>query len=367
MSINPARFLATKLINKSILRVHGSDSLPYLQTFLTNDIRHITPCSGRHCLYSHVINSTGRSLADVFVYQPKISIVDQSAQRNLVLAPFYSEDFGQGGLETDEALIECDNSIADGLRRMLLAMKIRKRVFVEKLVDKQVWVVYPDRYACGTKFPSFLQVNEEVIIVQDPRLPCLSLRIVAPSEWNSSNLQEATKSGTELEVSRLSQYEKYRYQTGISEGSKEHPQGHLFPLECNADLLNGISFKKGLFAGDWITGRNYRKGVFARIVPFELGNSTREELDLVAPDTSLIDSTNYEIGVIRGRRGRIGLASVVCNQLKYNKETTFVHKTSGIQGSCWIPSWWPKMVQRVDENNLPDGISNSHTIPKSQQ
>lgn len=360
-----ARFFLTKLINKSVLRVHGSDSFPYLQTFLTNDIRHVSPGSGRHCLFSHIMNSMGRSLADVFIYQPA-ELTDESIQRNLVLAPFYSHDFGQGGLETDQVLIECDQALAGGLQRTLFAMKIRKNVSIG-IEDKQVWVIYPDQESRDQMLPVLSKVSEKAILVSDPRLSNLAYRLITPATWNSDNVKDLIGDTMEISESNIAKYEKYRHINGISEGAKEQPEGHVFPLECNADLLNGMSLKKGMFSGDWITGRNYRKGANSRIVPFKLKSKNRKELDLVAPDTPLYNSENYEIGVIRARRGQFGLASVIFNQLKHGQEIPFVHTLSNLSGLCWIPNWWPGTIARVNETNIPDGRTNSYIIPESQQ
>ena len=362
----PARFLASKLIDKSLLHVHGPESLPYLQTFLTNDIRHVSPGSGKHCLYSHIINSMGRTLADVFVYQPKISAQDASVQRNLVLAPFYSDDFGQGGLETDQVVVECSKSIAGGLQRALFAMKIRKKVSIEPIPDKQIWVIFPESCSRERVLPTLLQVSSEVLLVPDPRVTGLGYRLMVPSSWTIDNIQEVI--GSNVEVSTIPEYDKHRYRIGVSEGAKEHPEGYVFPLECNADLLNGISFKKGMFSGDWITGRNYRKGVMSRIVPFELESSDVNQLELVAPDSTLIDpSTNHTMGEIRARRGNIGLASVSDRFLRRNGDICFTHYSSYIKGRCWIPEWWPEFVERVNEKNIPDGRRNSSIIPESQR
>lgn len=392
----PARFLASKLVDKSLLRVHGRESLPYLQTFLTNDIRHVTPGSGKHCLYSHIINSMGRTLADVFVYQPGIPRQEEPVQRNLVLAPFYSNDFGRGGLETDEVILECSNSIAGGLERALFAMKIRKKVTIEPIHDKQIWVIFPENIPKNIPknipetssrerlHPPLLHVSSQVLLVSDPRITGLGYRLIVPSSWTidsvreviestikstiKSTIESTIESTTQISESTIPEYDRHRYRMGVSEGAREHGEGVVFPLECNGDLLNGVSLKKGMFSGDWITGRNYRKGVMSRIVPFELESCDLDQLRLVAPASTLIHPVTHCImGEIRARRGNIGLASLPDRFLDRNGDISFTHYSTSIRGRSWIPHWWPHSVQRVNEKNIPDGRRNPSIIPERQR
>jgi len=65
----------------------------------------------------------------------------------------------------------------------------------------------------------------------------------------------------------------------VAEGRAELGEGELLWLECNADLLHGVSFTKGCYVGQENTARmNWRQKVNRRlvIVPIALSNPARQ-------------------------------------------------------------------------------------------
>lgn len=68
---------------------------------------------------------------------------------------------------------------------------------------------------------------------KDPRCDLLKYHTISEEKYNKNN---------EL----YNEYEKIRILNGIAEVNE---MNNLFPLECNLDLINGISFNKGCYLG----------------------------------------------------------------------------------------------------------------------
>ena len=74
-SVRRSHFYAIKLKNKKLIRVSGEQSFIYLQSLLTNDLRHLRNderVSPRGCVYAFLLSSLGKVLADLFVYKGKL-------------------------------------------------------------------------------------------------------------------------------------------------------------------------------------------------------------------------------------------------------------------------------------------------------
>ena len=361
------KFLATRLTNRSVVRLTGPDTLPFVQTFLTNDLRHLIGGeTGRlHCLYSHLINTNARTLVDVFVYKPSIESTDISINRNIVLAPFHVDNFGTGGRETDQLLIECPKRLSAALTRLFFAMKIRRKITVEEY-KANIWTLVPHDTSLWKQHRERLQETSsaDIIISRDPRLPSLGLRVVSslPTDSLTSLRQILHLKENEVQETTITEYNKFRYRLGVSEGDVDHPEGFCYPLECNADFLNGLSFKKGMFTGDWVIGRNYRKGVKTRIMPISFPGITTEELKRrhVVPWTEL-SLDGQVVGVIRNRIHSLGIASIeqrplfnrCLNHEDARQEVELTHVLSGLPVLTWIPFWWHLKNRRLVSGETP--------------
>jgi folate-binding Fe-S cluster repair protein YgfZ len=317
-----------------------------------------------HCLYSHLINSNGRTLVDVFVYKPSTESTDVSINRNLVLAPFHVDSFGSGGLETDQLLIECPSKMGKALARMFFAMKIRKKVTIEEY-DTNIWSLIPHDTGLWKEHHQRIQEtsSSDIVVSKDPRIPVFGFRVVSslPIDNISSLSQFLGLQDEEVQEASLSEYQRFCYSLGVGEGDTDHPEGFAYPLECNADFLNGVSFQKGMFTGDWITGRNYRKGVKSRLMPIIFPGVTDKQLksNQVAPWTQL-SLEGESVGVIRNLNGNIGLACIEQRLLfnKYLKKRSnqyfeLKHVLSNLSVLSYTPSWWRLNNRRLPSNETP--------------
>ena len=125
----------------------------------------------------------------------------------------------------DDLLLDCEAAAADDLIKRLAIYRLRRPITIER--DDTLAVHWSKDGIKG---------------VADPRLPELGRRwIDRPDEPASGWLE-------------------HRLLCGVTEGRVE--LGDILWLECNADQLNGVSFKKGCFVGQENTARmNWRQKV----------------------------------------------------------------------------------------------------------
>jgi tRNA-modifying protein YgfZ len=132
----------------------------------------------------------------------------------------------------EDLLIDCEADQADALIRRLTLYRLRRPI-----------VIAPEK-ALAVHWS--LDGNSGV---SDPRLPALGRRWLAP--------RDAVAEG----------WHAHRHANGVAEGVAELGSDKTLWLECNADLLNGVSFTKGCYVGQENTARmNYRQKVNRRLV-----------------------------------------------------------------------------------------------------
>ncbi|KAI1291869.1 putative transferase CAF17 -like protein, mitochondrial [Halotydeus destructor] len=354
MSLNQTVLCATKLTNKRIVRVSGEHCYSYLQTLLTNDLRHLLTYRDEApaCMYSFMMNGMGRSLADVFVYKTRRININQDYGK-LALAPYHSDKYGEAGNAEDELLIECQSSLAKPFARALLAHKVKRCITTEIATEMDIWSLRP-KYV-ESSIPHLNQIrSDDYTLSRDPRLPFLGYRLVTSLGAKTfDQLSRLLPNNIDVEQSTLSEYEKFRYRLGIGEGDKDLPGHFAIPLEANGDLLNGISFKKGLYCGNDITSRNYRKGLQKRLVPIEFSVPRNGRLPEIWPDTELLSLEDGKpMGHLKALRGSVGIGYIDMRFLKRSKQSsvTLFHPQSGLDVTVKIPGWWKKVMPKI-----PDG------------
>lgn len=147
--------------------------------------------------------------------------------------------------EGDDLLIDCEEAQADALVRRLSLYRLRKPIVIAR--DPGLAV----HWACDGSDG-----------VPDPRLAALGRRWIAPPDGPASGWRE------------------HRLALGVPEGVDELGSDRNLWLECNADLLNGVSFTKGCYVGQENTARmNWRNKVNRRLVVLPDGRVERRSVD----------------------------------------------------------------------------------------
>ncbi|MDP9057774.1 MAG: folate-binding protein [Pseudomonadota bacterium] len=232
----------TRLFTRAVIRLSplddGEDVAGFLQGLVTNDVAGALP------VWAGLLSAQGKVLFDFLVW-------------------------GDGA----DLLLDCEADVAPLLVRRLALYRLRRRI-----------AIAPD--------PA-LAVHWSIIqrdgAVPDPRLAELGWRWLAPAATDDSP-------GADMA------WHSHRLALGVAEGRAELGDGELLWLECNADLLHGVSFTKGCYVGQENTARmNWRQKINRRlvVVPVAQSNSARQratwpELGLaldhlrvedIAPDT----------------------------------------------------------------------------------
>jgi folate-binding protein YgfZ len=155
--------------------------------------------------------------------------------------------------EGEAVLIDCEASRAEALARRLAIYRLRRAITIDRVADAAVHWSLEDRRGAD-----------------DPRLAALGRRwIAAPG---------APAQG----------WTAHRLSLGVTEGVAELGDDKTLWLECNADLLNGVSFTKGCYVGQENTARmHYRAKVNRRLVVAPLAPAG-ERTRAVYPDLGLM-------------------------------------------------------------------------------
>ncbi|MGE3745025.1 MAG: folate-binding protein YgfZ [Sphingomonadaceae bacterium] len=132
----------------------------------------------------------------------------------------------------DDLLIDCEAEQADALAKRLTLYRLRRPITIKR--DDALAVHWSSEGDRG---------------VADPRLSELGRRWIAPPDDAAEGWHD------------------HRRALGVAEGVADLGSDKYLWLECNADLLNGVSFTKGCYVGQENTARmNYRNKVNRRLV-----------------------------------------------------------------------------------------------------
>ena len=229
---------------------------------------------------------------------------------------------------------------------MLFAMNVKKKLTIEAC-EMDVWSLFPADAATFSHSATDLKEvsSADIVISRDPRLPFLGYRILSrlPVKSLASLQSLLCLSSCELEQRSSREYRQFLHSHGVGEGPEDHPHGLAFPMECNADLLNGMSFTKGMHTGDWLTGRNLKRGIRERLMPVRLEDGSEGKELARGSQLRLQDGT--VIGVIRSISGTSGLACLQWKQVaRAGGRLQVVHEMTGRQLETRVPDWWRRGV-----------------------
>ncbi|XP_034663647.1 putative transferase CAF17, mitochondrial [Drosophila subobscura] len=295
-----------KLAHRELTRVHGAEVLPFLQGLVTNDVSHLQRPDGPSSIYAMFLNKGGRVLYDTIVYRTD---------------------------SPDTYLLECDRQVSEEFRRHLRTFRVRKKIDIDSIDDEYApWVLF-NGHNGGEK----LQNNKEleVFISSDPRLAALGTRILAPTDLGLQQLVSGLWRKNEANLtppSSGSNYQLLRYKQGVGEGSEELPPGKCFPLEANADFLNGVSFNKGCYVGQELTARIHHSGVIRkRYMPIRLTAP-------LGANQTVQSVAGANLGRVFGHAHNHGVALLRIEQVLNGAQELVV---DGERCFAERPDWWP--------------------------
>ncbi|KAG6594249.1 transferase caf17 mitochondrial-like [Phytophthora cinnamomi] len=220
-----------RLANRRLTQLQGADAARFIQAVLTNDMKRVARRGD--ALYGGFLSTKGRVVGDCNVLQ----------------------------LADDAFLLDYDEDVAEALAKHWKRYKLRMKLKIEDKTDAfALYATLPAAVgdAGAALSPEAKALDElqtlnpgdETVVYADPRGVHFGVRAVVPIDA-TLNLPEG------YETIETAAYLDHRIALGVAEG-KELVDG--IPLECNLDLLQGVSFRKGCYVGQELTARTQFKG-----------------------------------------------------------------------------------------------------------
>lgn len=140
---NGGTYTLEPLTKRELIRVHGTESMPFLQGLVTNDVSRLQEPNGPTSMYALFLNRGGRVMYDTIIYRTN---------------------------DPDTFLLECDREASSDFRRHLRTYRVRKRIDIDTVDDEYApWVLFNE------------QRNNQ-IATKRQRI-CLSRRIRVSNLW----------------------------------------------------------------------------------------------------------------------------------------------------------------------------------------
>ncbi len=220
----------SQLINRSLLKLSGTDTVDFLQNLVTNDLKKL---SATQVVYSALLTPQGKFLHDFFVIEWNGCIY-----------------------------LDCLKERAADLQRRLTMYKLRADVIIEDVSDDfSIFALFGDEENNLPANAGEALAEGEYILYRDPRLSQLGARLLTPT---SSPIPFES-----LEVS-AEEYDIWRLSQGVPEGGTDIIPEKNFLLEVNFEELNGVSFSKGCYLGQELTARTkYRAKIKKKLFAFK--------------------------------------------------------------------------------------------------
>lgn len=305
----PGQYVCYHLPHRTLLKIQGQDTSPFLQGIITNDMGLLVE-PGLTAMYSHMLNVQGRTLYDIMLYRLK------------------EADAGQG------VFLECDSTVKDSLLRHLKVYKLRRKVNINPCPELSVWAVLSKQKEAGVKAskPELSSPDKALVWETDPRTEDMGWRLVLDNQTDPLDGIASCQKGD------TGEYHRHRYAIGLPEGVKDLPPGVALPLESNLVYMQGISFSKGCYIGQELTARTHHTGVIRkRLMPVRLSAPVQD----LEEGAALQTQSGKPAGKHRAGVGELGLGVIriahakEALMLKSSDDTTVTLEVS-------VPDWWPE-------------------------
>jgi len=240
-----AEHLAYAVPDRMFIEVSGRDAIKFLQGIVTNDMSTLSS-EGGSALACAFLTPKGRILADALCYNVSVP----------------SDTLPEG----PRLVLELHTSVHTVMLRHLAMHKLRSAVNI-KPVDLRSFSLLAPAQAQGS-----LGATDGLLqACADPRGTEFGTRLLArPDAMLEGLVARASAQPSSL-------YEQHRLLLGLPD--TPDIVGRI-PLECNLDLLNYISFRKGCYVGQELTSRTKFRGlVRKRLLPYVvLGDAEESEM-----------------------------------------------------------------------------------------
>lgn len=313
----PGRFACYHLAHRTLLKIQGQDTSPFLQGIITNDMGLLEE-PGHRAMYAHLLNVQGRTLYDIMLYRYR-------THRHTGLKEV---EAGHG------VYLECDCTVKDSILRHLKIYKIRRKVNIVPCPELSVWAVLPKEPNAGQEAskPELSSPDKALVWETDPRTQEMGWRLVLDNQSDPLDIIASCEKGDTEE------YHRHRYAIGLPEGVKDLPPGVALPLESNLVYMQGISFSKGCYIGQELTARTHHTGVIRkRLMPVRLSAPVQD----LEEGAALHTQSGKPAGKHRAGIGELGLSLI---RMAHAKEVLTLKSSddTAVTLEAAVPDWWPK-------------------------
>lgn len=244
-------------LNKSILKISGSDRFKFLQGMVSNDLAILKKNNSIYCAF---LTPQGKFLYDFYIINHK---------------NFY--------------YLECLKKKEDEIINKFQLYKLRAEVNFNKMQDMVCILVNNN---LQKKFDQ--NTIENFIYFPDPR----NNKFFLKGFCQKSSIKSLQK---EFGLSKIDQncYEKIRISNTIPEAEKDIKVGKTLLLEARFDKLNGISWEKGCYIGQEVTAiTNYRGKLKKQIYGVKIeGKISSNEITYNGKNIGILTSHMDDYGI----------------------------------------------------------------------
>lgn len=267
--------------DRSLLSIHGQNSLRFLNNMVTNDLN-----TKAHC-YNYMISPQGRFLYDFFIYK----------------------------ISNEEFWIDVDSSFVDSLLEKLSLYNIRKDVQIENITSN-----YCILYSSAAP-----ETNDQIIFAyQDPRFHKLGFRLLTKPSY-TQNLQPTSD--------KL--YLKDKYDNTIPDGVSDLISEQSMIVHFGAEELAAVSYSKGCYIGQEVVSRAKHQGTLRKKL-FKIISGT--EIAPMKLGDNITDLNGDKIGIFCSSYKNLGIALLDEEKyLKLDKKTAVINGNQEVV--IEVPVW----------------------------
>jgi folate-binding protein YgfZ len=223
------------LDQRGIVRLTGPDARSLLQGLVSNDLELLTPAQA---IYAALLTPQGKYLVDFLLYQA-----------------------------SDAILLDAEAARLAALIQRLTMYRLRAQVAIENAADALTVLAVFGHGAAErlglTPVAGAARIEGGALLVVDPRLPELGVRVVLPKDE-----VDGFMAAHGLAPAPFATYDLHRLALGVPDGSRDLIVDKSLLLESGFEELNGVSFTKGCFVGQELTARTkHRALVKKRLMP----------------------------------------------------------------------------------------------------
>lgn len=244
-------------LNKSILKISGSDRFKFLQGMISNDLEILEKGNSIYCAF---LTPQGKFLYDFYIINHK---------------NFY--------------FLECLKKKENEIIKKFQSYKLRAEVNFDKMHDMVSILL---NHTLKKKFDQ--KKIENLYYFSDPRNKNFFLK----GFCQKSSIKSLQK---KYGLSKIDQndFEKIRINNTIPEAEKDIEVGKTLLLEARFDKLNGISWEKGCYIGQEVTAiTNYRGKLKKQIYGVKIeGKISSNEITYNGKSVGIITSHTDDYGI----------------------------------------------------------------------